>query len=47
MCTWLNKFFLRKDVYYYDRNHDIILFDYCLLLLTDWLSGISKKEYCK
>jgi hypothetical protein len=47
MCTWLNKFFLRKDVYYSDRNHDIVLFDYCLLLLTDWLSDISQKAYCK
>jgi hypothetical protein len=47
MCTWLNKFCLRKDVYYFDRNHDIVLFDYCLFLLTDWLSDISQKEYCK
>ena len=47
MCTWLNKFFLRKDVYYYDRNHYIVLFDYCLLLPTDWLSDISQKAYCK
>jgi hypothetical protein len=42
MCTWLNKFCLRKDVYY-DRNHDIVLFDHCLLLLTDLLSDISQK----
>jgi hypothetical protein len=47
MCTWLNKFFLRKYVYYFDINHDIVLFDYCLLLLTDWLSDMSQKAYCK
>jgi hypothetical protein len=47
MCTRLNKFCLRKDMYYSDRNHDIVLFDYCLLLLTDWLSDISQKAYCK
>jgi hypothetical protein len=47
MCTWLNKFSLRKDVYYFDRNHDIVLFDYFLLLLTDWLSDISHKTYYK
>jgi hypothetical protein len=47
MCTWLNKFYLRKDVYYSDRNLDIVLFDYCLLLLTDCLSDISQKAYCK
>jgi hypothetical protein len=46
MCTWLNKFFLRKDVYY-NKNHDIVLFDYCLLLLTDWIRDISQKAYCK
>ena len=34
-------------MYYSDRNHDIVLFDYCLLLLTDWLSDISQKAYCK
>jgi hypothetical protein len=33
MCTWLNKFCLRKDVYYSDINHDIVLFDYFLLLI--------------
>jgi hypothetical protein len=47
MCTWLNKFCLRKYVYYFDRNYDIVLFDYCLLLLTDWLSDISQKACCK
>jgi hypothetical protein len=46
MCTWLNKFCLRKYACY-DINHDIVLFDYCLLLLTDWLSDISQKSYCK
>jgi hypothetical protein len=44
MCTWLNKFYLRKYVYYSNRNHDIVLFDYFLLLLTYWISDISQKE---
>jgi hypothetical protein len=47
MCAWLNKFCLRKDVYYSDRNHDIVLFDYFLLSLTGWLSDISQKAYYK
>jgi hypothetical protein len=47
MYTWLNKCFLRKHMYYSDRNHDIVLFDYYLLLLTDWLRDISQKAYCK
>jgi hypothetical protein len=47
MCACLNKFCLRKDVYYSDRNHDIVLFDYFLLSLTGWLSDISQKAYYK
>jgi hypothetical protein len=31
----VEQLFLRKDVYYFDKNHDIVLFDYCLLLLID------------
>jgi hypothetical protein len=38
---------LKKNVYYSDRNHDIVLFDYFLLSLTGWLSDISQKAYYK
>jgi hypothetical protein len=38
---------LKKRCVLLYRNHDIVLFDYCLLLLTDWISDISQKAYCK